>query len=97
VLTTKVETEVGMLNTTSNGEYHAFVAECVLARCVPSGLRAADVGAGSGAIASRLNTWGCELLAVDQSAERFASQLSHLAVDITQADFTSKVAPVGLA
>jgi hypothetical protein len=50
------------MHTTTNTGLHEFVAERVLTRYARSGIRAADLGSGPGAMAARLHTFGCEVL-----------------------------------
>ncbi len=59
------------MHTTTNRGLHEFVAERVLARYVRPGIRAADLGSGPGAMAARLHSFGCDVLAVDRTAQGF--------------------------
>ena len=81
----------GMLGTTTNGGLHEFVANRVLSRYARPGLRAADLGAGPGAMAARLKSLGCDVLAVDLSAEGYGADVPHLAADFNQPDFASRL------
>jgi 2-polyprenyl-3-methyl-5-hydroxy-6-metoxy-1,4-benzoquinol methylase len=78
-----------MLHTTTNSGLHDFVGERVLARYARSGVRAADLGAGPGAMAARLQSFGCDVVAVDRDANGFEAQLPHISLDFDQADFAS--------
>jgi len=83
-----------MLHTTTNSGLHDFVGERVLARYARPGVRAADLGAGPGAMAARLQSFGCEVVAVDRDANGFEAHLPHISLDFDQPDFA---APLGTA
>jgi len=76
-----------MIPTTTNSGLHEFVGHNVLAPLVRSGLKAADLGSGPGAMAARLAEMGCDVLAADLSREGFAAELPHVTVDFNQPDF----------
>jgi len=78
-----------MCNTTTNSGLHEYVAERVLARLARPGLRAVDLGAGPGAMAARLQSFGCEVVAADRDATGFQADLRHVAIDFNQTDFAS--------
>jgi len=80
-----------MLHTTTNSGLHEFVAGRVLARYARAGVRAADLGAGPGAMAARLRALGCEVLAVDRDANGFEAQVPHVSLDFDQRDFASQL------
>lgn len=84
-----------MLHTTTNGGLHAFVGERVLARYARPGVRAADLGAGPGAMAARLREFGCDVLAVDRDANGFEADVPHRCVDFNEPDFASQLEPGG--
>lgn len=69
------------------------MAERVLARYARPGIRAADLGSGPGAMALRLQSLGCNVLAVDRTAEGFEAGLPHVALDFDQNDFASELGP----
>ena len=71
-----------MLHTTTNSGLHEFVFENVIRRYARSGTRAADLGAGPGAMAARLNSLDLDVLAVDRDANGFAADLPHLSLDL---------------
>jgi len=81
------------MHTTTNKGLHEFVAERVLAKYARPGIRAADLGSGPGAMAARLHSFGCDVLAVDRTAEGFEAGLSHVALDFDQNDFASELGP----
>ena len=78
-----------MIHTTTNNGLHDFVGERVLSNYVRPGLKAVDLGSGPGAMAIRLKTMGCEVLAADRSAAGFAAELPHSTIDFNQADFAA--------
>src|SRR5262249_30897339 len=82
-----------MLPTTTNNGLHDFVGDRVLTRYVRAGMRAADLGSGPGAMAERLHSLGCDVLAVDRDAKGFEAQLRHVSLDFDQPDFASKLGP----
>jgi 2-polyprenyl-3-methyl-5-hydroxy-6-metoxy-1,4-benzoquinol methylase len=81
------------MHTTTNSGLHDFVAERVLPRYVRPGIRAADLGSGPGAMASRLHGFGCNVLAVDRTAEDFEAELPHAELDFDHNDFASGLGP----
>src|SRR6266852_2747895 len=81
------------MHTTTNSGLHEFVAERVLTRYARPGIRAADLGSGPGAMAARLHSFGCDVLAVDRTAEGFEAGLPHVALDFDQNDFASELGP----
>ena len=80
-----------MPNTTTNKGLHDFAGERVLARYAHPGVRAADLGAGPGAMAERLRSLGCDVVAVDRDANGFEAQVPHVSLDFDQADFASQI------
>jgi 2-polyprenyl-3-methyl-5-hydroxy-6-metoxy-1,4-benzoquinol methylase len=80
-----------MLHTTTNAGLHDFVGDRVLARYARAGVRAADLGAGPGAMTARLRSFGCDVLAVDRDANGFKAGLPHISLDFDQADFAPQL------
>ena len=80
-----------MIRTTTNSGLHQFVADRVLVRYARLGVRAADLGAGPGAMAARLQSLGCDVLAVDRDSNGFAAQIPHASLDFDQPDFASQL------
>lgn len=78
-----------MIHTTTNSGLHDFVGERVISKYVRPGLRAVDLGSGPGAMAIRLKTMGCEVMAADRSAHDFVAELPHSTIDFNQMDFAS--------
>ena len=71
------------------GGLHDFVLREVLPRHSSSTGRAADLGAGSGALAVRLAKLGWGVLAVDMDAPGFRADLPFLKVDLNDPQFPS--------
>lgn len=80
-----------ILRTTTNSGLHDFVGERVLARYARPGVRAADLGAGPGAMAARLRSLGCNVVAVDRDSKGFEAQVPHISLDFDQTDFASQI------
>ena len=78
-------------HTTTNAGLHEFVANRVLANYAKEGIRAVDLGSGPGAMASRLHTLGCKVLAVDRNADGFMAGLPHVAIDFDRNDFACQL------
>lgn len=80
-----------MLHTTTNHGLHEFVRERVLARYVRKGMRAADLGAGPGAMAARLRSLGCDVVAVDRDTIGFEANVPHRCLNFNDPDFASQL------
>ncbi len=80
-----------ILRPTTNSGLHDFVGERVLARYARPGVRAADLGAGPGAMAARLRSLGCDVVAVDRDSKGFEAQVPHISLDFDQTDFASQI------
>jgi len=80
-------------HTTTNAGLHEFVAKHVLANYAKKGLCAVDLGSGPGAMASRLHVLGCNVLAVDRTADGFMVGLPHIVIDFDRNDFASQLGP----
>ena len=63
----------------------------MLARYARPGVRAADLGAGPGAMAARLRSFGCDVVAVDRDANGFEAKVPHVSLDFDQTDFASQI------
>jgi len=86
-----------MPHTTTNSGLHEFVFEQVLRRYAHDGARAADLGAGPGAMAERLQSLGCDVVAVDRDARGYEAKLPHVSLDFNQPDFASQLTPESFA
>jgi 2-polyprenyl-3-methyl-5-hydroxy-6-metoxy-1,4-benzoquinol methylase len=82
-----------MIHTTTNAGLHDFVGQRVLSRYVKPGMRAADLGAGPGAMAARLQALGCEVVAVDRTADGFEGNLRHVSLDFDHPNFAEELGP----
>ncbi len=80
-----------MIRTTTNNGLHDFVVERVFARYARPGIRTADLGAGPGAMAARLRSLGCEVLAVDRDSQGFEANVPHISLDFDQPDFATRL------
>ena len=80
-----------MLHTTTNNGLHDFVANQVLRRFARSGVRAADLGTGPGAMAERLRQMGCDVVGADMTADGFEAKVPHVVVNFDQPDFAVKL------
>jgi 2-polyprenyl-3-methyl-5-hydroxy-6-metoxy-1,4-benzoquinol methylase len=79
------------MHTTTNRGLHEFVAEHVLAKYARPGIRAADLGSGPGAMAARLGSFGCDVIAADRSREGFDAKLPHVTIDFDRNAFASEL------
>src|SRR2546427_13159328 len=85
-----------MLHTTTNAGLHDFVVERVLTRCARPGLRAADLGTGPGAMAARLHSLGCDVVAADRDAADFAAGFPHVSIAFCRAGLSTQLGAVSL-
>jgi 2-polyprenyl-3-methyl-5-hydroxy-6-metoxy-1,4-benzoquinol methylase len=69
------------------GGLHDFFIKSVLPPYVRSGSRAVDLGAGTGALATRLRDLGLDVLAVDRNTDDFHAALPFVRLDLDDADF----------
>lgn len=76
------------LRTTTMAGLHDYVANEVLPRFVRPGERAIDLGAGSGALAVRMQKLGWEVTGADMNVAGFKAPLPFLAVDLNDRDFS---------
>ena len=80
-----------MIRTTTNSGLHEFVSDRVLQRYSRPGMRAVDLGAGPGAMAARLQSFGCNVMAVDRDSSSFEAGVPHVSLDFDQPDFASQL------
>jgi SAM-dependent methyltransferase len=69
------------------GGLHDFLITSVIPPHARSGSRAVDLGAGTGALATRLKDLGLDVLAVDRSSDDFHAELPFVRLDLDDADF----------
>ena len=79
------------LKTATPAGLHGFVAASVLQRYAHAGVRALDLGSGPGAIATRLQSMGCSVLAVDLSREGYEASAPLVSLDLNLEDFASSL------
>jgi len=83
-----------MAHTTTNRGLHQFVGERVLSKYAHRGSCAVDLGTGPGAMALRLKSLGCKVLAIDRDSRGFEADVPHRCVDFNQPDFASQIGKV---
>ena len=71
---------------------HDAVIEAIRSRLRP-GLRAVDLGAGSGAFAARLESFGCRVMACDIDTHAYRGPCELRRVDLERADFAEELGP----
>jgi 2-polyprenyl-3-methyl-5-hydroxy-6-metoxy-1,4-benzoquinol methylase len=82
-----------MLGTTTPVGLHDFVVEQVVPKYAKPGDRAIDLGAGSGLLATRLRSFGLDVLAVDWNDKFYGADIPFLRVDLNQPDFAEVCGP----
>ena len=80
-----------MLGTTTNAGLHDFVVDGVLRRHAVRGVRAVDLGAGTGELAVRLQGLGCDVLAVDLNRNGYGADVPFVEQDLDQANFAESL------
>lgn len=80
-----------MLSTPTPQGLHEFVAANVLARYARRGTRAADLGAGPGAMSERLHALGYDVVAVDHDHAVYQGSFPFVALDFNQPGFASQL------
>jgi 2-polyprenyl-3-methyl-5-hydroxy-6-metoxy-1,4-benzoquinol methylase len=80
-----------MIDTPTPRGLHEFVAERVITRYAHSGIHAADLGTGPGAMAARLHALGCDVVAVDRDPVAFKADLPFVSLDFNRQDFASQL------
>jgi 2-polyprenyl-3-methyl-5-hydroxy-6-metoxy-1,4-benzoquinol methylase len=76
-----------MLLTATPQGLHEFVATNVLAHYAKPGTRAADLGAGPGAMSERLHSFGCDVVAVDQDPAVYKGGFPFITLDFNHPAF----------
>ncbi len=80
-----------MLETTTNPGLHDFVVAEILSRYARRGERAVDLGAGSGALAVRMQALGWDVLAADLNAAGFQAGLPFIQLNLNDSDFSARL------
>ena len=80
-----------LISTTTNRGLHEYVEQKVLTRFARPGVKAADLGTGPGSMAIRLQSLGCDVLAVDRTAQGFEAELPHCLVDFNESNFAETI------
>jgi 2-polyprenyl-3-methyl-5-hydroxy-6-metoxy-1,4-benzoquinol methylase len=80
-----------MIGTATPRGLHEFLTARVLGRYAHEGTRAADLGAGPGAMAERLRALGCNVVAVDRDSTVYEAQPPFLALNFDQPAFAAQV------
>jgi SAM-dependent methyltransferase len=70
---------------------HEFIVTKALQRFSPMAGPALDLGAGSGALAARLQNLGWDVQAADMNASEFRADVPFLKLDLNQPDFASRL------
>lgn len=70
---------------------HDFLVTSVVPRYAVAGGRAVDLGAGSGALAQRLQGLGFEVTAVDLASRGFGAQVPFTRLDLNEVDFAGRL------
>jgi len=82
------------LQTATPRGLHEFIATSVLMRYARAGIRAADLGAGPGAMSERLAGLGCSVVAVDRDSDVYKADFPFVTLDFNAPDFAG---PLGIA
>src|ERR1700720_1785385 len=80
-----------MIGTATARGLHEFAATQVIARYARTGTRAIDLGAGPGAMAERLHSFGCQVIAVDRDPSVYQATHPFVAQDLNHATFASEL------
>src|SRR5712692_469288 len=80
-----------MSDTTTLAGLHDFLLGEILARCARPGLRALDLGAGTGALAVRLRQLGWEVIAADRNESAFEADLPFRCLDLNDPEFSREL------
>ncbi len=82
---------IARLPTATPRGLHEFVAAKVLARYARSGVRAADLGAGPGAMSQRLGELGCTVVAVDRDPDVYKAGFPFVTLDFNEPAFATQL------
>ncbi len=75
------------------GGLHDFLLTSIFPKFVERRKRVVDLGAGSGALALRLQALGLDVVAVDSQPERFRAPVPFVNLNLDEADFSSQLRP----
>jgi 2-polyprenyl-3-methyl-5-hydroxy-6-metoxy-1,4-benzoquinol methylase len=81
-----------MLTTCTPPGLHEFTS-VVIARYVKGGARLADLGAGPGAMGERLQSLGCDIVAVDRSRDLYSGTDPFISLDLNDPEFAAQIGP----
>ena len=81
----------GGLTTSTPSGLHDFVIDRAVGGHASPGTRAVDLGAGTGAFATRLRAAGCDVLAVDIDAAHYAADLPFTQIDLNAPHFSRDI------
>jgi len=70
-----------------------FVADRILVELAMPGALAVDLGAGTGRMTEKLESFGCEVVAVDRTNTDYAAASRHIVVDFDESNFVGKIKP----
>jgi len=79
------------LPTATPSGLHQFVGEQVLSRYARAGARAADLGAGPGAMSQRLGALGYEVVAVDRDRDVYKAEYPFVTLDFNESDLAAQL------
>ena len=68
---------------------HQFVGDSIICKFVRPGLKAIDLGSGGRAMAERMQSLGCDVIAADITANGYEARVPHVEIDFNQSDFAS--------
>ena len=71
------------------GGLHRFVGNSVVSKFAGPGIKAIDLGTGAGAMADRLQKFGCDVTACDLSVDGYEATVPHVIIDLNRTDFAS--------
>ena len=83
--------EAVILGTTTIDGLHRFVIDRVISRFAQPGERAIDLGAGSGALATRLKALGLDVMASDKNSAGFKAAIPFSPIDLDERDFSAQL------
>jgi 2-polyprenyl-3-methyl-5-hydroxy-6-metoxy-1,4-benzoquinol methylase len=70
-----------------------FVADRILVEFAVAGAPALDLGAGAGRMTEKLESFGCDVVAVGRTSKGYAAASRLIVVDLDESDFAGKIEP----